>query len=440
MKKKNGSNSAFSAPAASQHVPAQPWPAKKQNQALTLNKEGFRFECFPYVCPEPVLVKIHREFKLEAQIVRFVSLSLPAALISTRAAARHCHRPPVDSRLPRLRLQPPPPRPPPAARIPPKLSPALFVCVPVKKRFGFFELSLCLSRACLGKLIMYSFIISSTGVTKASSSYLRLDARLQLHHPAENCVSHVFLCQSRACLGNVSGLGRKWRFENKSRRLLTAPRGVRRCSRSSRLRRAASLNDAPSFYSRTLARRRPPLLQRQRWPAQLWRAAPPAPPQQPRQSQPRSDVAPRLSNARRRPALPRGAPRARLAAPPLLRDRPRPQRYPPSVAAALTAARPHWRRPVALGCCCCLRRWRRRRLLRERRAGQQWSCSSWASSCRPWAAYPSRCGEAGCSLTFTGCGYSRAPRPAARPWGRGRPAACRRHVLSCLVFHSNHSQ
>ena len=123
-----------SAPAASQHVPAQPWPAKKQNQALTLNKEGFRFECFPYVCPEPVSVKIHREFKLEAKIVRFVSLSLPAALISTRAAARHCHRPPVDSRLPRLRLQPPPPRPPPAARIPPKLSPALFVCVPVKNR------------------------------------------------------------------------------------------------------------------------------------------------------------------------------------------------------------------------------------------------------------------------------------------------------------------
>ena len=130
---------------------------EKTNQSLTLNKEGFRFECFPYVCPEPVLVKIHREFKLEAKIVRFVSLSLPAALISTRAAARHCHRPPVDSRLPRLRLQPPPPRPPPAARIPPKLSPALFVCVPVKKRCGIFELSLCLSRACLGKLIIVVF-------------------------------------------------------------------------------------------------------------------------------------------------------------------------------------------------------------------------------------------------------------------------------------------
>ena len=313
-------------------------------------------------------------------------------------------------------------------------------------RFGFFELSLCLPRACLGKLIMCRFILSSTGVAKASSSYLRLDALLQLHHPAENYVSQVFLCQSRACLGNVSGLGRKWRFENKSRRLLTAPRGVRRCSRSSRLRRAASLNDAPSFYSRSLARRRPPLLQRQRWPAQLWRAAPPAPPQQPRRSQPRSGVALRLSNVRRRPALPRGAPRARLAAPPLLRDRPRPQRYPPSVAAALTAARPHWRRPVASGCCCWLRRWWRRRLLRERRAGQQWSCSSWASSCRPWAAYPSRCGEAaaaGCSLAawLHGRAPAAGPRPA-RAWPPAvHAAACRRHVSSCLVLtHSNHSR
>ena len=125
-----------------------------------------------------------------------MSLSLPAALISTRAAARHCHRPPVDSRLPRLRLQPPPPRPPPAARIPPKLSPALFVCVPVKKRFGGFELSLCLSRACLGKLIMCRFILSSTGALQRRLLHTCASMRASSSTTLQKIVFPTFSCVS----------------------------------------------------------------------------------------------------------------------------------------------------------------------------------------------------------------------------------------------------